>query len=398
MPGEGSQTQEGGKGEGQGEGRREANTAEEEADATGDRTGPSYRLGRPHEPDELVEGAGLKRVVRPFLFADRRRAALSVMMAWTHDQVVLHLAYLVEEGIVHLFYAGPGEIHAAAVADEQAVPGEGVPRDEIAAGVGRVARRMNDLHLQLSHLDHHAVLKDEVLSNVAESMGGDLRAGLVGEPFVVKDVIRMMVRVEDERDRVPVLSGDFLQDAGVEARIDHGRDLGRGIPDHITEVLHRADHVLFEEHRPLGKPMDRVKRSLRSKGSALALWRRDGRASGSNDPCRSAYREWRIWRHGSQPRRPWGSLFRSLTCDIDPRATSLSPSEALSLGHMRLQVLAILENGASKILPKGSDTLRILLILPNPEGAPKSESETAPHRPPASPIRRRVMASLAGSG
>jgi len=65
---------------------------------------------------------------------------------------------------------------------------------------------------------------------------------------------------------------------------------------------------------------------------------------------------------------------------------------------MRLQVLAILENGASKILPKGSDTLRILLILPNPEGAPKSESETAPHRPPASPIRRRVMASLAGSG
>src|SRR5438309_8331929 len=106
----------------------------------------------------------------------------------------------------------------------------------------------------------------------------------------------------------------------------------------------------------------------------------------------------RIWRHGSQPRRPWGSLFRSLTCDIDPRATSLSPSEALSLGHMRLQVLAILENGASKILPKGSDTLRILLILPNPEGAPRSESETAPHRPPASPIRRRVMASLAGSG
>src|SRR5437899_10862073 len=97
------------------------------------------------------------------------------MMAWTHDQVVLHLAYLVEEGIVHLFYAGPGEIHAAAVADEQAIPGEGVPRDEIAAGVGRVTRRMNDLHLQLSDLDHHAVLKDEVLSNVAESMGGDLR-------------------------------------------------------------------------------------------------------------------------------------------------------------------------------------------------------------------------------
>src|SRR5947207_10160464 len=62
MSREGSQTQEGRKGEGQVEGRREANTAEEEADATGDRTGPSHRLGRPHEPDELVEGARLKRI------------------------------------------------------------------------------------------------------------------------------------------------------------------------------------------------------------------------------------------------------------------------------------------------------------------------------------------------
>src|SRR5207247_8404552 len=130
--------------------------------------------------------------------------------------------------------------------------------------------------------------------------------------------------------------------------------------------------VLVKGQRRLDKPMDRVKRSPRSKRSAFALWPRDGRATGSNGPCRSAYQEGRIWRHGSQPRRPWGTLFRSLTCDIDPRATSLSPSEALSLGHMRVQVLAILENGASKILPKGSDTLRILLILPNQQAAPKS--------------------------
>src|SRR5438128_11012291 len=116
------------------------------------------------------------------------------MMAWTHDQVVLHLTYLVEEGIVHLFHARTGKIHTAAVAHEQAVPREGVPRDQIAAGVGRVARRVNDLHLELSHLDHHAVLKDEALSNVAESIGSYLRAGLVGEPLVVKYVIRMMVR------------------------------------------------------------------------------------------------------------------------------------------------------------------------------------------------------------
>src|SRR5207247_9185173 len=116
------------------------NTAEEEADATGDRTGPSHRLGRPHEPDELVEGARLKRIVRPFLFADRRRAALSVMMAWTHDQVVRHLAYLVEEGVVHLFYARTGKIDTAAVAHEEAGPREGEPRDHIAPRPGWAAR------------------------------------------------------------------------------------------------------------------------------------------------------------------------------------------------------------------------------------------------------------------
>jgi len=63
---------------------------------------------------------------------------------------------------------------------------------------------------------------------------------------------------------------------------------------------------------------------------------------------------------------------------------------------MRLQVLAILENGASKILPKGSDTLRILLILPNQEAAPNSDGQAGQRRLPASPVRRRVMASLAG--
>src|SRR6266566_799702 len=318
------------------------------------------------------------------------------MMAWTHDQVVLHLAYLVEEGIVHLFYAGPGEIHAAAVADEQAIPGEGVPRDEIAAGVGRVTRRMNDLHLQLSDLDHHAVLKDEVLSNVAESMGGDLRAGLVGESFVVKHVIRMMVRVEDEPDRVPVLPRDLLQDAGVEARIDHSRDLGRGIPNHITEVLHRADHVLLKEHRPLGKPMDRVKRSLRSKGSTLALCR--GRVEPRAQTTLAARRIGRGGYGGTVRNR--GVL--GVPCSGRSHATStrvLPPYPLRSHpppGHMRLQVLAILENGASKIFPKGSDTLRILLILPNQEAAPNSDSQAAQRRLPASPVRRRVMASLAG--
>src|SRR6267143_5972731 len=65
----------------------------------------------------------------------------------------------------------------------------------------------------------------------------------------------MMVRVEDERDRVSVLIRDLVQDAGVKARIDHGRNLACGITDHIPEVLHRADHVLLEEHGSPGKSL-----------------------------------------------------------------------------------------------------------------------------------------------
>jgi hypothetical protein len=93
--------------------------------------------------------------------------------------------------------------------------------------------------------------------------------------------------------------------------------------------------------------------------------------------------------------RPSGSLFRSLTDAIDPRARSLSPpTRSLSM-QMRLQVLAILENGASKVLPKASDTLRVLLILPDPQGTAKPGAQIRPGAQPASPVRRRILASLA---
>lgn len=61
--------------------------------------------------------------------------------------------------------------------------------------------------------------------------------------------------------------------------------------------------------------------------------------------------------------RPSGSCFRSLTGAIDPRARSLSRPTQSPSTRVRLQVLAILENCASKILPKTSDTLRVLFIL-----------------------------------
>lgn len=93
--------------------------------------------------------------------------------------------------------------------------------------------------------------------------------------------------------------------------------------------------------------------------------------------------------------RPRASLFRSLTGAIDPRARSLSRPTHSPLMQMRLQVLAILENGASKILPKASDTLRVLLILPDQQAASKPGAEVRLGAKPASPVRRRILASLA---
>jgi hypothetical protein len=63
--------------------------------------------------------------------------------------------------------------------------------------------------------------------------------------------------------------------------------------------------------------------------------------------------------------------------------------------QMRLQVLAILENGASKILPKASDTLRVLLILPDQQGLAKPGGQVRPGAERTSPVKRRILASLA---
>ena len=93
--------------------------------------------------------------------------------------------------------------------------------------------------------------------------------------------------------------------------------------------------------------------------------------------------------------RPKASFFTSLTGAIDPRARSLSPWTHSPSLQMRLQVLAILENGASKILPKASDTLRVMLILSEQQGPAKPSAQVRSGAEPASPIRRRILASLA---
>jgi hypothetical protein len=64
---------------------------------------------------------------------------------------------------------------------------------------------------------------------------------------------------------------------------------------------------------------------------------------------------------------------------------------------MQLQVLAVLETGVSKLFPRASDTLRVLLILPNDAAIPRSDPEAGGPKPTPG-RRRRVMASLATGG
>src|SRR3989442_10164871 len=73
-------------------------------------------------------------------------------------------------------------------------------------------------------------------------------AGLVREPLVVEDVVRVMVRVQDELDRVPVLPRDLLEDPRVEARVDDRPPLRFRVRDQVPEVRHLPDPSLFEEH------------------------------------------------------------------------------------------------------------------------------------------------------
>lgn len=66
----------------------------------------------------------------------------------------------------------------------------------------------------------------------------------------------------------------------------------------------------------------------------------------------------------------------------------------LLLSKMRLQILGILETGASKILPISADTLRVVLILPDSAGL-LPLGETNDRGPGVARARRRVLASLA---
>src|SRR6266516_3813424 len=102
------------------EGRSEEGTEETQAESEtrGDRRGRPDRLGRRHEPDELLQGPGLHRVVRPLLLADRRKRLRSVVVAGAHAEGVVHLPDAVEQGIVHLLDARTGKVDASAIPDE----------------------------------------------------------------------------------------------------------------------------------------------------------------------------------------------------------------------------------------------------------------------------------------
>ncbi len=79
-------------------------------------------------------------------------------------------------------------------------------------------------------------------------MGGDFSSRFVREPLIIVNVVDVVMRVEDESDRVAVLRGGLLKDPRVKARIEHGGDLRLRIPDDISEVRHRANQALLEPH------------------------------------------------------------------------------------------------------------------------------------------------------
>lgn len=64
---------------------------------------------------------------------------------------------------------------------------------------------------------------------------------------------------------------------------------------------------------------------------------------------------------------------------------------------MRLQILAVTENGASKILPKCADTLRVLFIVPEIPDAP-SHRNGRDRDLEIAERRRHLMSSLATGG
>src|SRR5947209_14172942 len=171
------------------------------------------------------------------------------MVARTHDQRIVHLPDLVEQRVVHVLDTRSRQVHAAAVPDKEAVAGEDPPGHDETARVRRVTWGVDDFNLESADVDDLTVLEDEVLPDVAQPVCRDFPAALIREPLIVEDMIDMVVRVEDESNRVTVLLGHLLEDAGVEAWIKHGRGLRGGIPHHISEVRHRTNQTLLEEHR-----------------------------------------------------------------------------------------------------------------------------------------------------
>src|SRR5947208_10185263 len=170
------------------------------------------------------------------------------------------------------------------------------------------------------------------------------------------------------------------------------------VADDVSEILHRANQVLLEEHRSRQKSGRGLSLLIRVLGQELAHAAVFGRISASDLRGLFGVRGRTDMAGPVGMRHPRPSLFSSVTCEPTCVRGPYPPEGHDGSKQMRLQVLAIMENGASKIIPKGSDTLRVLLILRAPEGSPSSESPESQRGSPPSPIRRRVMRSLvAGS-
>ena len=169
------------------------------------------------------------------------------------DAVVEHVGQLVGRDADARQQVGPAHI-----ADEERVAGEGRQRFGRARGevvdqnrdpLGRVARGLHDLELDVAKLDRVAVLHLDALElRLGPAAEMDRRPGLVAELDVAGDEVGVEVGQEDVLDRVAagLGVGEVLVD--VPLRIDDGRRLRLLVGDHVGGVGEAGEVVLLDLH------------------------------------------------------------------------------------------------------------------------------------------------------
>jgi len=186
------------------------------------------------------------------------------------------------------------EVRPRGVADEQGVPGEQDPWLVAALGVdqqegevlGPVPRRRQRTDAHGADLDHVAVAQAAVLVLDARVRGDpDRRAGRGHEAPAARDVVGVVVRLEDVLDPQPVVGGD----------LEVLLDLPLGVHDRCLPVVShevgRAAEILVQhlakEHWPVGSLTERKARAPSALGGRCPRFQGIGGRSCDDDALRA---------------------------------------------------------------------------------------------------------------